>query len=400
VTAVGGDRGRRRALTTKRAVVQNRAPVDRQHHAEPDPPHDVTADVSAAPHLSPAWLTDVLRSTDASDGGDAHRITAARAARLGLDRGLLGALHRVDLTWTGGHGPTSVVVKAPATGERSRSVAVALDLYRNEVRFYRDLAGSTELAVLCHHAVLDEATHDFALVLDDLSDATVVDQVDGASPTQAAAVVSALADHHARFWEESGLDAAAWLRPLDHPPFVEQLAAATRVTWPGVRVRHGSQLDPPTLALGDRLADLVPALATELSRPPRTLVHGDARLDNVFLGADGRVSMCDWQLTDRSRGMRDVGMFLTQSLTPEVRARCERPLVDAYVRRLAEQGVAGYDDAEAWRDYRLAAVFSLIYAVVAGGGLDHEGPRSRALTAAMLQRSAAAIADHDAAALL
>jgi hypothetical protein len=222
----------------------------------------------------------------------------------------------------------------------------------------------------------------------------------GAAPTQAAVVVAALADHHARFWGETGLDDAAWLRRLDHPPFVEQLAAATRATWPGVRARHGSLLDRPMLALGDRLADLVPALAAELSRPPRTLVHGDARLDNVFLVADGRVCMCDWQLTDRSRGMRDVGMFVTQSLTPAVRARCERSLVDTYVRRLADRGVEGYGDAEAWRDYRLAAVFSLIYAVVAGGGLDHEGPRSGALTAVMLERSAAAIADHDATELL
>jgi Ecdysteroid kinase-like family len=374
--------------------------VSRHDDDELVPPRDVAADPAAAAPLSPAWLTRALATADAPESGGTARIASARAARLGLDLGLLGTLHRVDLTWTGRQGPASVVVKRPAAGERSRSVAVALDMYRNEVRFYRDLAGSTELAVRCHHAGLDEATHDFTLVLDDLSGATTVDQIGGASPTQAAVVVAALADHHARFWSESGLDHAGWLRRLDHPPFVEQLAAATRATWPGVRARHGARLDRPMLALGDRLADLVPALAAELSRPPRTLVHGDARLDNVFLVADGRVCMCDWQLTDRSRGMRDVGMFVTQSLTPAVRARCERSLVDTYVRRLADRGVEGYGDAEAWRDYRLAAVFSLIYAVVAGGGLDHEGPRGGALTAAMLERSAAAIADHDATALL
>jgi Phosphotransferase enzyme family len=386
-------------LTANVTLSRISRPVDHQDDAEPDAPLDVTADPAAAPRLSPAWLTEALRPGGASDPGELARVTSVRATRLGLDLGLLGTLHRVDLTWTGGHGQPSVVVKRPATGDQSRSVAVALDMYRNEVRFYRDLAGATELAVRCHHTALDEATHDFTLVLDDLSCATVVDQIGGASPVQAAAVVTALADHHARFWDESGLEAAVWLRPLDNPPFVEQLAAATRVTWPAVRARHGSRLDPAMLALGDHLADLVPTLAAELSRPPRTLVHGDARLDNVFLEADGRVSMCDWQLTDRSRGMRDVGMFVTQSLTPAVRARCERSLVDAYVRRLAERGVEGYDD-EAWRDYRLAAVFSLIYAVVAGGGLDHAGPRSSALTAAMLDRSAAAIADNDAASLL
>jgi Ecdysteroid kinase-like family len=368
--------------------------MDRDEHE-----HDPAAADARSPvrDLSPTWLTDVLRLTAAAQAGEQPRVVTARATRLGIDQGFLGTLHRVDLTWTDGTGPASVVVKRPATGDQSRSVAVALDLYRNEVGFYRDLAGRTDLAVRCHHAVIDGATQDFVIVLDDMSAADMIDQVGGATPAQAATVVTALADHHALFWDEAGLDSARWLRPLDHPQFVESLAAATRATWPRIRARYGDHLDGPTVALGERLADLLPAVAAELARPPRTLSHGDARLDNMFFDAAGRVRLCDWQLTDRSRGMRDVGLFVTQSLTPDVRADAERSLVESYLARLAAHGVEGYTVADAWRDFRLAAVLGFVYAVVAGGGLDHEGPRSRALTGAMLKRSAAAIADNDAA---
>jgi hypothetical protein len=375
--------------------------VGREHSADGDarvgPAEDGRAGPASAPHLSPDWLTDALQPSATPPASGRAQVGEARAERLGVDLGLLGTLHRVDLTWAQGDGPPSVVTKAPATGEQSRSVATALDLYRNEVGFYRDLAGQTDLAVRCHHTAVDESTHDFVIVLDDMSADTAVDQVDGASEDQATSVVAALADHHARFWDEAGLDGARWLRPLDHPRFVDGLAAATRATWPAIRDRHRDRLDAPTVALGDRLADLVPRIAAELSRPPRTLAHGDVRLDNVFFDASGRVRLCDWQLTDRSRGMRDVALFVTQSLTPDVRARAEGALVEMYVSRLAERGVVGYTSDDAWRDYRAAAVLGLVYAVVAGGGLDHEGPRSRALTGAMLERSAAAIADHGTA---
>jgi hypothetical protein len=318
-----------------------------------------------------------------------------RATRLGVGVGFLSSLHRVELTWAGGVGPSSVVVKAPPAGERSRSLAASLDLYRNEVCFYRELGADTDLAVGCHHAAVDEDGHDFVLVLEDMTAAMAVDQVDGCPPELAAVVVANLADHHARFWDEAGLDAAAWLRPLDDAAFVDALAAATRATWPAIRRLHGDRLDAATLSVGDGLADLLPHLAAELSRPPRTLVHGDARLDNMFFDPDQQtVRLCDWQMTDRSRGMRDVGLFVSQSLAPVERARVEGSLVELYLTRLAERGVTGYSADDAWRDYRDAVVLAFVYAVVAGGGLEHDAPRSHALTQSMLDRSAAAIAHH------
>lgn len=349
--------------------------------------------------LTPSWLTEVLnRSPITGRGCPRARVVEFRTEPIGVGVGLLGTLHRVALTWSDGTGPASVVVKGPASGERSQAVAALFDMYDTEVGFYRDLAAATGVAVPCHHVEDDPRSQGFVLVLADLSDDATLDQITGCPPDRAHSVVTALADLHARHWDGNGLGTASWLRPIDHRDLVDAFRAALRATWPEVRARLADDV-APILAFGDRLEAVMPAVSTALARTPVTMVHGDARLDNMFFAGDGGVTLCDWQLTGASRGVRDLAYFITQSLTPEDRAACERPLVDAYLARLAANGVTGYGAEEAWHDYRAATVLGLVYAIVAGGGLDQATPYSVALTRAMLQRAAAAVADHDGASL-
>jgi hypothetical protein len=349
--------------------------------------------------LGAAWLTEALRPHRPATATDPPCVVDVRVEPLGTGVGLLGTVQRLILTWSDSGGPSRVVVKRPSSSDDSRTVAERFDMHRTEVRFYRDLGAATRLAIPCHHAEVDEPTHDFVIVLDDLSGDVALDQVAGCPPAQAAAVVTALADLHACHWGEAGLSAAPWLRTPDHPDLVRAFRESLRTAWPVVRSRFAADLEAQTVALCDGLDDLVPVVTRALSRPPVTLVHGDARLDNMFFADSGRVALCDWQLTGRSRGVRDLAFFLTQSLSPADRASYERPLVDAYLARLAERGVAGYDVDQAWDDYRPATLLGLFYAVIAGGAIDHQNPRGNALVGVMLERAAAAVADHDCASL-
>ncbi len=334
------------------------------------------------------WLTNVIGPTV----GPFARVADVRVRPVGVGIGLLGQLRRYTLRWEGGDGPTSVVVKFPAAGDKSRALAEALAMYPREVAFYRDLGATTPLSVDCYHAVVDASTHDFALVLEDMGGATTVDQLAGCPCERAEQVVTALADHHARHWDGAGLDRAPWLERFVDQGLPGQIAAAVRVCWPGIRARFRDELAPATLSLGDGLADALPLIAETLSRRPVTLSHGDVRLDNVFF-ADGGVRLCDWQLTGRSRGMRDVAYFVTQSLSPGDRRAAEAGLVARYLGRLASQGVRGYDEDAAWEDYRTATLLGFAYAIVALGGLDQDDERSAALPRAMLDRSVQAMAD-------
>jgi hypothetical protein len=342
---------------------------------------------SADRAITAAWLTAALTPGRAGP----RSVTGAELHPLGEGMGLLSALHRVRLTWSDGAGPESIVLKRPAPGARTRAVAAGLGMYRNEALFYRHLGPAAALAVGCRHVSYDEASDLFVLVLDDMADASTVDQVRGCTADDAAVVVAALAAHHGAFWDEAGLDGQGWLRPVDHAAFLEPLRAAYRDAWPAMRARFGAELPADALAAGDRLDDEMPALAARLAAPPRTLAHGDVRADNMFFTPAG-VRLCDWQLVDRSRGLRDLGYFLSQSLEPDVRAAVEGPLVELYVDRLAAAGVRGYGVADAWDDYRVAVRFAFAYPVVAGGGLDVDDERATRLVRTILLRSAAAIA--------
>jgi aminoglycoside phosphotransferase (APT) family kinase protein len=338
--------------------------------------------------LSAQWFTDVLAGGRAGAGS----VVGVAATRIGTSHGLLGALWHVALTWAGGDGPAAVVVKLPAEGAGSRAVATAMAMYPREVRFYDQLGPDTPVAVRCLHATVDDRTHDFALVLEDLTGATVVDQLRGCPPDCAEAVVEALAELHARHWDENGLDEAGWLEPFARSVLAHRIVDAVRQLWPDVRERWSDELVPEVAIIGDDMADRVHTAADAVSRPPMTLTHGDVRVDNIFF-EQGTVRMCDWQLTGRARAARDVAYFLTQSLSRAVRAEHEEQLVQTYLTHLRRLGVDAGDETTFRDDYRHAAVIGFAYGIVAAGGLDQPDDRAAAIPRSMLRRSAQAMLD-------
>ena len=61
------------------------------------------------------------------------------------------------------------------------------------------------------------------------------------------------------------------------------------------------------------------------------------------------MTIIDWQLSVRSIGVFDIGYFIVQSLTTEMRREHGEDLLATLVRPLVELGVTGYtwDDAQA-----------------------------------------------------
>ena len=71
-------------------------------------------------------------------------------------------------------------------------------------------------------------------------------------------------------------------------------------------------------------------------------------------------------------------------------------MIRRYADRLAAHGVEDYDADVAWHDYRVTTLFAFVYPVVAGAAaLDHVDDRARAICAAALERSIAAIVHLD-----
>lgn len=99
-------------------------------------------------------------------------------------------------------GPSTVIAKFASPAADNRAVAATYDMYGREVHFYRHLADRVPIRTpRCLAAEYDADTHDFVLLLEDLSECRTGDQVAGASYEDAVNVVQTLGRLHAATWD-------------------------------------------------------------------------------------------------------------------------------------------------------------------------------------------------------
>ena len=342
--------------------------------------------------VTASWLGEVLRAD----------VRGCELEQIAVGVGLLGRLYRVHLD--GGPGaPASVVVKLPTLDTQARSALCEdLEFYLREVRFYQEIGVANPLPpARPYFAAFDETTHDFVLVLEDLGRLRLADQTVGCNVPDAETVVDAIAGHHAHWWESPRFGSVPWLKPYSTPPFPSVAASNFEAGWPQFLEVVGSDLSPALRDFGQRFPSLVPWYCDELTQPPRTFLHGDLRLDQLFFAVDADdppVTALDWQITGKGRGAYDLAYFLSQSLTTGTRRSCEDQLIERYADRLAEHGV-DYPRDELRRDYRLTTAWCFIFPVIAAGRIEVANDRQLELLHTMLNGAAAAIEDHDALAL-
>ena len=183
------------------------------------------------------------------------------------------------------------------------SITEALDSFRAEVRFYREIAPLAGVRVpACYQA---EGTDDgTVLVLENLAD-----WQPGADPLIAARVLSGM---H-RQWAGAAQSRWPWLRPVGAAAdLVEELFARV---WPEVAAR--ADLTPPVRMLGESLLGKVTESEWAISAAgPLTLVHGDASLRNMRTGPGGQVALLDWEDVSAAPGVLDLAWLLVSSVTP------------------------------------------------------------------------------------
>jgi aminoglycoside phosphotransferase (APT) family kinase protein len=154
--------------------------------------------------------------------------------------------------------------------------------------------------------------------------------------------------------------------------------------------------------IAEGLRSKLAAVAQELSRRSRTLVHGDLQLDNIIFRRDA-VVVLDWQTVSVGAAGRDIVPFLIGALGVADRREADEALLDRYVSRLAEHGVA-YSVEELRDEGRLALLVLFAAMVVWLTGLDPADlkARERALQQAVVNdgRMAAALLDNNVEDLL
>lgn len=339
--------------------------------------------------VTPAWLSEVMGIP----------ITAATPTRIGVGIGVSSALYRVTLTGEG-ECPRSVVVKLPALDEAAVFTSTVLRMYIREVGFFEHLADQSPIRVPeYHHGQVDEETSRFVVVMEDLGGLRMVDQLAGMAIADAERAVDELAAWHAQWWGKAdALAESGMVVSLGDPIYPAILPMVFGEGW--AKVTDEMDVQPAILDVGPRFADAIAGLLSDLNTGPRTMTHGDYRADNILFADDGSLALLDFQLIGSGAGSYDLAYFVTQSLDADVASANEKALFERWTTGLRERGIPEGDLDGMWEQYRKAALFCLVYPVVASRGMDLGDPRQRGLLESMNTRISRAIAELDLASLL
>lgn len=153
--------------------------------------------------------------------------------------------------------------------------------------------------------------------------------------------------------------------------------------------------------IGPRFGDAIAPLLQQLDQSPNTLLHGDFRTDNMMYGPDDELILLDFQITGTGSGAYDLAFFITQSLGAGLASEHERALIDRWKQRVEGAGIDPADLSPVWEDYRAAALFCLVYPVVASRGMDLLGdPRQMSLVEVPMTRMSRACRELNLAEML
>lgn len=320
---------------------------------------DEIAFISRPDQVTPEWLTAVLRAAGATDEGT---VVDVKATPVGT--GQVGDSVRFALSWDDADaGPATVVGKFPTEDETSRATATAVRTYEVETRFYQQLRGRVDIAApVPYYAQIDLATHDFAILMNDLAPAEQGDQIAGCTPDEAAIAVEEAAKLHAPLWGDSTLAGLDWMN-RNSP---EGLRGLVDMVWPGFLERYDGRLDAEVVDAGSVLVERLEAYLSW--RPEQlTAVHGDFRLDNMLFDpspAGVPMTTVDWQTVSHGPGVQDVAYFLGTGLEPDLRAEVEQDLVKEYLSTLRAGGVKDQSFEACWDQYRRSAFAGFIMAMI------------------------------------
>ncbi|WP_169738361.1 phosphotransferase [Patulibacter minatonensis] len=347
--------------------------------------------------VTPEWLTEVLTTSGTLRSG--ARVT--NVVRSPCGTGQLADSYRFALSYDQPDaGPASVVGKFASEDEASRAFGQQSGQYRNEIRFYQQLADELAIAVpVPVHAALAENETDFVLLMQDLTPARVVDQLEGCTPDEAALVMDQQAALHASSWDDPRLAQLEWLQGT--VAGWGQITDGFDATIAAFPEAFGSLIPEADLAEAAKLVPLRDAWKRELSTP-RCLWHNDLRADNVLFDAQAGeipIAVLDWQGVTYGNGTIDLAYFLATSLTTEDRRAHERDLVARYHEGLLSHGVSDYTLEQCWDDYRVLAIHPLQTGVF-GLGAVKRSERGDRMWCNWIDRSAAMTRDLDSFALL
>jgi aminoglycoside/choline kinase family phosphotransferase len=295
--------------------------------------------------------------------------------------GFIGETVRLNL------GKRTLIAKFPTQNAERRAHFAAIGMYEREIRFYEHIAPRIELRTpTCYFSAYDDTSGLGVLLLEDFAPAKSGSRLDGCTIEEAQRAIRAIASLHTAWWESPEIATMDWLNRHDPKSVLQRFLD----TWD---VFRSKDVPASSVAIGARLTKNI-ALLDALWDAPRTLIHRDYQLDNIFFMGE-ETAIIDWQLIAPGRGVFDVAMFLCWNTPPEFRRQHEMSLLRMYHTLLLEADIGDYPFETCLRDYRLSMLICLMRVVPMLGSDLIEEEHLLTTLHTLLARASAAIIDLD-----
>ncbi len=351
--------------------------------------------------LSVDWLNQALKSTGTIKQAS---VSSFAIEAMGEGMGFNGTLARVtldyDLQEEGA--PKTLITKHVATAPENHMIALTLKFYQREVDFYRYAAEESLLrSPIPYYADIDETGEKFVLLLEDFGKASV-DQIKGTTADTCYIAIKELAKFHAQFAPKVQNNEMEWLQDAAEEEYVGMTSAIYSGSLEPALENFKDQFSPAMRELAVNMASKVPQLLQ--NRPPKgvTLIHGDYKLDNLFMGKlpkregfpDSGLAVVDWQICCKAECVADLAYHMC-SLDIETRREIEDKALHDYYATITAAGMTGYSYDSFIIQYKRALLFSLVYAVGLAGTSDKGNERGMELCRVLLDRTLAAIDENN-----
>jgi hypothetical protein len=346
--------------------------------------------------VSVRWLNEVLGRHDDFRGAV---ISSFDIDHIGGEFGFIREVWRIKLNYDRrtSSAPESVAVKFADRDPHLKSVFFS----DTEVNTYRHLGPDSEFIMpRCYYSDFDAETGDYSILMEDLGRGRLVDEVGGISQGDAEALVKAIAIFHARWWGRTDLEQARWQPlPSDRATMRDRFVRYAQ----RFLERYGGQVDDEFREVISLYREKLDPILEAASSPALTLIHGDLHTANVFFDTEFRgcpVTLIDWASTARGKGATDISSLAVVGLTVEVRRAVEDSLVRLYHAILVSEGVTGYSMDQFRADYRSGFLYPFKFTEGVLGYLYLSDERGQDIARAKIERTSAALRDHDLVGLL
>lgn len=350
--------------------------------------------------LTPEWLTRALRT---NGNIDKSNVIGAKVREIGAGTGLMSALGRVELEYdrTEKGAPKSLIAKVQAEAPENLMVALTFGFYKREVDFYRYIAPMSCLRTpQAYYLDIDDSGQNFVMLLEDLGQATV-DQVKGAPAEISYQSLMELARYHAQFAPQARNNELGWAIDSASDDYVGINSSIYQMALEPALKNFSSHFTAETRKVAEDLYDKIPPLMQKRETAGLTLIHGDYRLDNMFMGKlppregfpEKGLAVVDWQINCIAECGFDLAYHMC-SIDIGTRRKIEEQALRDYHRVLVENGIQGYSFDYFKEQYRRYILFSLLYGISVAGNLDLANERGVELARTFLDRTLAAIEDN------